>query len=107
MASGSDTRASQTLILLVILGAAGGWNFHRNTQIDNAVLRPYRHYADEDLQQLISAYRSEVDVQMERYRSDPSAKTVSVRDAGLLGTRSRNSSASSAPANSDRSAPTG
>ena len=85
MASGSDTRVGQTLILLVILGAAGGWNYHRNTQIDNAVLRPYRNYADEDLQQLISAYRSEVEVQMERYRNDPSAKTVSVRDAGLLG----------------------
>jgi hypothetical protein len=85
MASGSDTRVGQTLILLVILGAAGGWNYHRNTQIDNAVLRPYRNYADEDLQQLMSAYRSEVEVQMERYRNDPAAKTVSVRDAGLLG----------------------
>ena len=85
MASGSDTRVGQTLILLVILGAAGGWNYHRNTLIDNAVLRPYRNYSDEELQQLISAYRSEVEVQMDRYRSDPAAKTMAVRDAGLLG----------------------
>ena len=85
MASGSDTRVGQTLILLVILGAAGGWNYHRNTLIDDAVLRPYRNYSDEDLHQLISAYRSEVEVQMERYRNDPAAKTVAVRDAGLLG----------------------
>ncbi len=85
MASGSDTRVGQILILLVILGAAGGWNYHRNTLIDNAVLRPYRNYSDEDLQQLISAYRSEVEVQMDRYRNDSAAKTVAVRDAGLLG----------------------
>ncbi len=85
MASGSDTRVGQTLILLVILGVAGGWNYHRNTLLDNAVLRPYRNYSDEELQQLISAYRSEVEVQMDRYRSDPAAKTVAVRDAGLLG----------------------
>ncbi len=85
MASGSDTRVGQILILLVILGAAGGWNYHRNTLIDAAVLRPYRNYSDEDLHQLISAYRSEVEVQMARYRSDPAAKTVAVRDAGLLG----------------------
>ncbi len=84
MAGGSDTRVGQTLILLVILGAAGGWNYHRNTQIDNAVLRPYRDYADEDLHQLISAYQSEVEVQMERYRNATAAKTVAVRDEGLL-----------------------
>ncbi len=85
MASGSDTRVGQILILLVILGAGGGFNYHRNTLIDNAVLRPYRNYSDEDLQQLISAYRSEVEVQMDRYRNDSAAKTVAVRDAGLLG----------------------
>ena len=85
MAGGSDTRVGQILILLVILGAAGGWNYHRNALIDNAVLRPYRNYSDEELHQLISAYRDEVEVQMARYRSDPAAKTVSVRDAGLLG----------------------
>ena len=85
MASGSDKSVGPIMILLVILGAAGGWNYHRNTLIDDAVLRPYRNYADEDLQQLISAYRSEVEVQMGRYRNDPAAKTVAVRDAGLLG----------------------
>ncbi len=85
MASGSDTRVGQTLILLVILGAVGGWNYHRNTQIDNAVLRPYRNYSDEDLHQLISAYRNEVEVQLVRYRNDPAAKAVAVRAGGLLG----------------------
>ncbi len=85
MASGSDKSVGPIMILLVILGAAGGWNYHRNTLIDDAVVRPYRNYSDEDLHQLISAYRSEVEVQMARYRNDPVAKTVAVRDAGLLG----------------------
>ena len=78
MAGGSDTRVGQTLILLVILGAAGGWNYHRNTLIDDAVMRPYRGYSDAELHQLISAYEDEVDIQMDRYRNSMASKTVAV-----------------------------
>ena len=85
MAGGSDTRVGQILILLVILGAAGGWNYHRNALIDNAVPRPYRNYSDEGLHQLISAYQNEVEVLMERYRGSTAVKAVAVRDGGLLG----------------------
>ena len=84
MASGSDVRVGQTLILLVILCVAGGWNYHRNTLIDDAVPRPYRGYSDEELNQLISAYQGEVEVQMERYRNSTAAKKVTVQDGGLL-----------------------
>ena len=84
MAGGSDVRVGQTLILLVILCAAGGWNYHRNTLIDDAVPRPYRGYSDEELNQLISAYQGEVEVQMERYRNSTAAKKVTVQDGGLL-----------------------
>ena len=84
MASGSDARAGQIAILLVILCAAGGWNYHRNAVIDAAVLRPYRGYSDAELDQLMSAYRDEVEVQMERYRNSTASKKVEVRDAGLL-----------------------
>jgi restriction endonuclease len=84
MASGSDVRMGQTVILLVILCAAGGWNYHRNTLIDDAVPRPYRGYSDEELNQLISAYQGEVEVQMERYRNSTAAKKVTVQDGGLL-----------------------
>ena len=87
MAGGSDTRAGQTVILLVILGAALGWNYHRNTKIDEAVLRPYRGYSDEELFQLSSAYREEVEVQMASYRKSSAAKPVKVRDAGLIDER--------------------
>jgi hypothetical protein len=85
MASGSDTRVGPALIMLVILGAAGGWNYHRNAQIDAAVLRPYRSYSDDELHQLISAYRNEVEVQLVRYQNAPAVKTVAARDGGLLG----------------------
>jgi hypothetical protein len=84
MAGGSDVRMGQTVILLVILCAAGGWNYHRNTLIDDAVPRPYRGYSDEELNQLISAYQDEVEVQMARYRKSSAAKQVTVQDGGLL-----------------------
>jgi hypothetical protein len=74
----------QTVILLVILCAAGGWNYHRNTLIEDAAPRPYRGYSDEELNQLISAYQDEVDIQMARYRKSAAAKQVTVQDGGLL-----------------------
>ena len=87
MAGGSDARVGQTLILLAILCAAGGWNYHRNAVIDDAVPRPYRGYSDEELNQLASAYQAEVEVQMERYRNSAASNKVVVRDGGLLDDR--------------------
>ncbi len=84
MAGGSDVRMGQTMILLVILCAAGGWNYHRNALIDDAVPRPYRGYSDEELSQLISAYQGEVEIQMARYRNSAVGKNVTVQDGGLL-----------------------
>jgi len=84
MAGGSDSRVGQTLFLLVIFCAAGGWNYHRNMVIDDAVPRPYRGYSDEELHQLISAYQGEVEIQMARYRESGVAKNVAVQDGGLL-----------------------
>ncbi len=87
MAGGSDVRVGQTLILLAILCAAGGWNYHRNALIEDAVPRPYRGYSNEELNQLISAYQDEVEVQMERYRNSAAANKVVVQDGGLLDDR--------------------
>jgi len=84
MAGGSDARAGQVVILLVILCAAGGWNYHRNAVIEDSAPRPYRTYSDEELDQLVSAYRDEVEVQMARYRNSTASANVAVRDAGLL-----------------------
>jgi hypothetical protein len=84
MASGSDTRGGQIAILLVILCAAGGWNYHRNAVIEDSAPRPYRTYSDEELDQLASAYRDEVEIQMARYRNSTASANVAVRDVGLL-----------------------
>ena len=84
MAGGSDVRVGQTVILLVILCAAGGWNYHRNTLIEDAAPRPYRGYSDEELNQLISAYQDEVEIQMAHYRESGDVNKVVVRGGGLL-----------------------
>ncbi len=84
MAGESDPRVGQTLVLLVILCAAGGWNYHRNAVIEDTVPRPYRGYSDAELHQLVSAYQDEVEVQMERYRNSSAANKVTVQDSGLL-----------------------
>jgi hypothetical protein len=84
MASGSDVRVGQTLILLAILCAICGWNYHRNAVIENAVPRPYRGYSDEELHQLISAYQEEVEIQMADYRRAGNANQVVLREGGLL-----------------------
>ncbi len=84
MAGGSDARAGQVVILLVSLCAAGGWNYHRNAVIEDSAPRPYRTYSDEELDQLVSAYRDEVEVQMARYRKSGGAQKVAVRGGGLL-----------------------
>jgi len=84
MASGSDVRVGQTLILLAILCAAGGWNYHRNAVIEDAVPRPYRGYSDEELDQLISAYQGEVEIQLAHYRKSGGAKELAVQGGGLL-----------------------
>ncbi|MBW2542740.1 MAG: hypothetical protein JRF15_11670 [Deltaproteobacteria bacterium] len=84
MAGKSDPRVAQTVILLLILGVAGGWNYHRNATIENAVPRPYRGYSDQELQQMISAYQGEVEIQMARYRKAGDANKVVVQGGGLL-----------------------
>ena len=49
--------------------------------------RPYRGYSDQELSQLMSAYRDEVEIQLERYRKSSAAKKVAVRGGGLLDDR--------------------
>jgi hypothetical protein len=84
MASGSDVRVGQTLFLLLILVVAGGWNYHRNAVIENSAPRPYRGYSDQELNQMISAYQEEVEIQMAHYRKAGDANKVVVQGGGLL-----------------------
>ena len=61
------------LVLMVALGAAGGWNYHRNVTAEAGEPRPYAGYSDADLEALIAAYESEVGT---LERSYAAAKTV-------------------------------
>ena len=84
MASGSDVRTGQIMLLLLVLVVAGGWNYHRNSVIENAVPRPYRGYSDDELDQMISAYQGEVEIQMARYRSAGNLNKMEIQGGGLL-----------------------
>ena len=56
-------RATGSLVLLLlILVVAGGWNYHRNLQIEKATegLRPYQGYSVDDLESLREAYAGEL-----------------------------------------------
>lgn len=57
-------KATTALILmLLIAGGAGAYNYHRNLQIEKQSEgpRPYKSYAEEDLQALRSAYKTELE----------------------------------------------
>jgi hypothetical protein len=49
------------LVLLLLLGGAGGWNYHRNVERESQVDRPYRSYAEADLEKLLAAYEQEAE----------------------------------------------
>ena len=76
----------QKVLLLLILVGAGGWNYYRNAELENAELRPYRGYSDTALEQLIAAYETEVDHRSGRYQA-VAARDVAIRDRALLGDR--------------------
>lgn len=57
-------RATGSLVLLLlILAGAGGWNYHRNLQIEKQTegARPYKSYEATDLTALLSAYSEELE----------------------------------------------
>jgi hypothetical protein len=85
MAARSGSVNPKLVLLLVLLIGAGGWNFHKNTQLENAAPRPFRSYSDADLEQLISQYQGEMGVHAERYQQVANNSTVRVKDRGMLG----------------------
>ena len=49
------------LALLLLLGGAGAWNYHRNLERESQEDRPLRGYAEADLEKLLAAYEQEQD----------------------------------------------
>jgi hypothetical protein len=47
------------LVLLLLLGGAGAWNYRRNLELESRDDRPLRSYAEADLEKLLAAYQQE------------------------------------------------
>ena len=90
MAKGSEGSNTfvQLLLLLAIVGGAGGWNYHQNLEAEKREYRPYRGYSEEDLETLREAYAGHTDVTNERYQAALSKRTEA-RTMSLLGERVR------------------
>ncbi len=90
MAKGSEGshRFVQLLVLLAIVGGAGGWNYHQNLEAEKREYRPSRGYSEQDLETLRAAYAGHTDVTNERYRAMVS-KRAEARSMSLLGEQVR------------------
>ena len=53
--------------LLLLVLAAGAWNYQRNLAAERALHRPFRSYADADLEALTGALETRRKTQTERY----------------------------------------
>lgn len=78
------------LLLLVIAGAAGAFNYHRNYQIElqEQGARKFSGYSDADLDKLASAYRAEIEG-LEGSYVKARDRRVELGDRPLLGERVR------------------
>ena len=77
------------LALLVILAAAGEYNYQRNLAAEErAAPRAYRGYSDAEIAALIEAYEQEVEALEARYGAAKS-RTVETRSGGLIGEQIR------------------
>lgn len=85
----SGRATGSILLLLVLLSGLGGWNYHRNWQIEQETEgpRPYASYASEDLRALRAAY----DAELTGVRADfEAAQRTRRRPKGDLGSISGN-----------------
>ena len=77
------------LFLLFLLAGAGGWNYHRNLELERQSEghRPYESYSTEDIQALRAAFESELAGSEARFEA---VKRQRSRPKGDLGSVSAN-----------------
>jgi hypothetical protein len=83
----SAGRATGSIVLLLLLlVGAGGWNYHRNLQLEKASEndRPYRSYAVEDLEALRAATSAELDAMRARFEAARRQRARPVGDIGSI-----------------------
>jgi hypothetical protein len=77
-------RVLLALVVLVLLVAAGGVNYVRNTRAEAKAPHPFGGYDDAELEALIAAHRSEVQAAQGRYEAARGRRTET-RDTGFVG----------------------
>lgn len=80
-------RATGSIVfLLLVISAAGGWNYHRNWQAEKATEahRPYQRYAVSDLESLRDAYTSELAGVRANFDSAKRMRARAVQDLGSI-----------------------
>ena len=63
-------------VLLLLLLAAGAWNFHRNLAAERAVHRPFRSYDVAELEALAGVLQSSSQAQADRYETAAHRRAV-------------------------------
>jgi hypothetical protein len=76
-------RTKLLVAALVFLGVAGATNYHRNVSREAQQLRPFRGYADADLDTMLEAYRTDADSLSGRYVATQQGRTA-LRGGGLI-----------------------
>jgi hypothetical protein len=90
-------------VVLALLVGAVAWNYQRNLAAERTEFRPYRSYADADLEALIGAYEQAAAAAGERYEASVARRTE-VRGAGDLMGKVREFERAQAAGRSTRSA---
>lgn len=80
-----NTTGCLALVLVILLGA-GGWNYHRNYQLElaSAKSRPYSGYSARDVELLRDAVAAELEVARARLVRAKQGRARSVRDQGSV-----------------------
>jgi len=76
------------VVLLVVIGGAGAWNYQRNLAAEEALPRPWKGYAIEDIQALKEAYTEEIE-QYSKQWDAARRQRVQARDRDLVGDAAR------------------
>jgi hypothetical protein len=85
---GAGKQLALLVVLLAILGGAGYWNYQRNLAAEEQVPRPFKGYAEADLDSMAEAYRQEVEQYSKQWEAARAQRT-SASGRGHLDDRAR------------------